>query len=429
MTSWTVNVYVSASASAAEKDRVGRWCSALSNVSTCKGFAARTIDAGSLSPEVIESGDVHVLWWGEAMARSMAIEFSDLCDEHLRPGLVVAEGEHPEMTATSVIVQSANESIDASAARIHGMLARQVDIRRLQHELSLSMRCTGGLRGEITRMHDELQLAAMVQQEFLPRELPDVHGVRFAAMWQPASYVSGDIYDVCRLDEDHVSLFLADAVGHGVPAALLTMVICRSLPTREVVAGRTRIVPPSEALARLNAEMIRRQGRTTRFATAVYGVLNCRTRVLKLAGAGHPAPLIFRRDGRSESLETPGGLLGVFEGESFDHIEVQLNVDDRLVMFSDGFEVAFPNGKPGLRPGGERQALPSRQYLEEFERLRAESDPKLAMEAMREAVSRQQGSLHQIDDLTLLCTDVGMPVQCEPVQGPSPREAVTSRGS
>lgn len=297
-------------------------------------------------------------------------------------------------------------------------MLRQGEIDRLRHELAISTRCTGGLRGEISRMHDELQLAAMVQQEFLPRELPEVLGVRFAALWQPASYVSGDIYDVIRLDDEHVGLFLADAVGHGVPAALLTMVICRSLPTREVKDGHARIVPPSEALARLNTEMIRRQGRTTRFATAVYGVLNCRSRVLTLAGAGHPVPFVLRADGRTDALETPGGLLGVFAEESFEQIEIELGVCDRLVMYSDGFEVAFPDGKTE----GSSSKLPTRRYLEEFERLRLESDPQRAIEVIRETVGRQQGSLHQVDDLTLLCTDIGP----TPVRFDSARESVAA---
>jgi hypothetical protein len=132
---------------------------------------------------------------------------------------------------------------EAVFAAIEGLFHAGTEAKQLRAELSLSQRCSGGLEGEILRMHEELQLAAMIQRELLPRELPEVHGVTFGTLWRPANYVSGDIFDVCRLDEDHVGVFLTDAVGHGVPAALMTMVISRSLMMREPVGDSYRISP------------------------------------------------------------------------------------------------------------------------------------------------------------------------------------------
>ena len=51
--------------------------------------------------------------------------------------------------------------------------------------------------------------------------------MQFHTLFRPASHVSGDLYDVMRLDEDHIGFYMADAVGHGMPAALLTMFIKR----------------------------------------------------------------------------------------------------------------------------------------------------------------------------------------------------------
>jgi sigma-B regulation protein RsbU (phosphoserine phosphatase) len=52
----------------------------------------------------------------------------------------------------------------------------------------------------------------------------------FGVLYRPAGYVSGDIYNVAKARRPHTGFFIADAVGHGVPAALLTMIISRSLP-------------------------------------------------------------------------------------------------------------------------------------------------------------------------------------------------------
>ena len=288
---------------------------------------------------------------------------------------------------------------------LHITSQRQQTIRRLRHELSIAQRFQGGLRGEINRMHDELQLAAMVQQEFLPRELPLVHNVMFGALWRPANYVSGDIYDISRLDEDHVGIFIADAVGHGVPAALMTMVIARSLPTKEVTGNSYRIVPPGEALARLNTEMIRRQGEVTRFATAIYAVLNCRSRELTIAGAGHPPPFHVSSDQILRPIETDGGLLGVFEEEHFEELQIELNVDDRLLFYSDGFEVAFPDDESPRT--GDATRLPTKRYLDQFEALLAQHTPEEMVLEMARQLDNQPGSLHQIDDLTLICLQAG----------------------
>jgi serine phosphatase RsbU (regulator of sigma subunit) len=288
-------------------------------------------------------------------------------------------------------------------ATLEGMLHRQREVTRLRHEVSLAQRFQGGLKGEIARMHEELQLAAMVQREFLPRELPDLYGVEFAALWRPAHYVSGDIYDIVRLDDDHVGVFLADAVGHGVPAALMTMIICRSLTTKIITGNTYRIVEPSEVLAKLNRDMIRRQGRTTRFATAAYAVVNCRSRLMRFAGAGHPPPLLLSADDAPRLLETSGGLLGVFEDEVYEQIEIELAVGDRLLLHSDGFEQAFPAPKAD----NYEQRLPTARYREEFERLGEYTTPQEMINAISRRLDDQRGSLHQVDDLTLICMYAG----------------------
>lgn len=306
-------------------------------------------------------------------------------------------------------------------ATLNGMLHRQHEVERLRQEVALAHRFQGGLKGEIARMHEELQLAAMVQREFLPRELPNLYGVEFAALWRPAHYVSGDIYDVARLDDDHVGIFIADAVGHGVPAALMTMIICRSLTTKIITGNTYRIIEPSEVLTRLNRDMIRRQGRTTRFATAAYGIVNCRSRIMRFAGAGHPPPLLIRADGSSRLLETSGGLLGVFEDESYEQIDVELAVNDRFLLHSDGFEQAFPSPKADSY----EQRLPTERYRQEFQRLIEQSTPKEMIGAIGRRLDDQRGSLHQVDDLTLICMRAGPLVASEPAKDASGKQTAS----
>lgn len=326
----------------------------------------------------------------------------DAAEDLRKPVLMLVEGAlGTRANAKAGAVESIHAPDATIAAVLRGMLARQHEVARLERELAIAARFTGGLRGEISRMQEELQMAAQVQREFLPSIFPEVGAVRIAAFWRPASYVSGDIYDVARLDERHVGIFIADAVGHGVPAALLTMVICRGLPGKEVGNGTYRIIPPGEALARVNTEMITHQGSTTRFATAVYCIINTHDGTATLSGAGHPSPVVLRADGTMELINSAGGLMGVFAGEQYQDTSFTLHPGDRLLLFSDGFEQAFPGD-----PSGSRHArLPSQRYLDEFmAAANAESSEKFVDQIGRR-VDMQFGSVRQADDITLLVVE------------------------
>ena len=91
---------------------------------------------------------------------------------------------------------------------------------------------TDGLAHDI---REQLEMAGRVQRNFLPAALPESERFRFAALFKPADWVSGDIYDATRLDETHIGFYIADAVGHSVPAALLTIFIKQATDRKSVV--------------------------------------------------------------------------------------------------------------------------------------------------------------------------------------------------
>ncbi|MHC4208251.1 MAG: PP2C family protein-serine/threonine phosphatase [Planctomycetota bacterium] len=339
-----------------------------------------------------------------------------LLEERHIPVLALLD-ENPEPLGVfehaAVLVEARATPGAVLCARLHGMLHRQREINRLSGELTVARASHVGLGDEVARMHEELQLAAHAQRELLPEALPTMHGVTTAALWRPAQYVSGDIYDVIRLDDDHLGVFLADAVGHGVSAALMTMVICQSLTTRVADGSSSRILDPADVLNRLNQQMLRQRLHPSRFATAIYAVIDCQRRRATVAAAGHPPPLLVHEGGGVDPLTAGGGLLGVFEDEVYDQVEVDLAVDDRLLLYTDGFEQAFPQEGRGAPRG-----RPTTRYRQEFQELCAESSPQDMMETIALRLDAQTGSLHQIDDLTLLCTHAGPLAQQEQVSGP-----------
>lgn len=277
---------------------------------------------------------------------------------------------------------------------LRGVVACAPTLRDARRELSLLNRFVGSMRNELEERNEELQLAALVQRDFLPLAVPELHGVRIATFYRPLAQVSGDVYHVEQLDDDRLSIFLADAVGHGIPAALLGMAVCRSLETTERVHGQLRLLGPGETLARANTRLAEHQRATTRFATAIAGVLDCRTRKLRLAVAGHPPAILLRPGQAPRQIECDGGLLGIFPEEVYNEIELDLEPNDKILFYSDGFEQAFTD-----------DGTPS--HVKEFGNMTEISDPDAVVQEIASRIDAQLGSLHQADDLTLLCISVG----------------------
>jgi serine phosphatase RsbU (regulator of sigma subunit) len=245
------------------------------------------------------------------------------------------------------------------------------------------------------RIDEEMRLAARLQQDFLPKSLPQIGPVHFTTLFRPAGYVSGDLYDVMRLDETHIGFYMADAVGHGMPAALLTMFIKNALVTKEINPAGYRLLPPSETMSHLNEALVGQNLSYATFATAIYGHINTQTLEVSLARGGHPNPIILRADGTTETVPADGSLLGIFEGEKFTQATTKLNVGDRLMIFSDGIEVAFADDKE-LDTDRWRREIEQRRHLTSHELI----------ESLEQHLDNSSGSLSPKDDLTIILVDV-----------------------
>jgi serine phosphatase RsbU (regulator of sigma subunit) len=267
-------------------------------------------------------------------------------------------------------------------------------IRGLELELNMLRRRDEALHFYMQRMDDEMRLAAKLQQDFLPKSLPQVGRVHFHTMFRPAGYVSGDLYDVMRLDETHVGFFICDAVGHGMPAALLTMFIKRALVTKEVGPLGYRLLEPSQTIARINDALVEQNLSHATYATALYGVVNTQTLEMRLARGGHPLPGLLRDDGSLELLKSEGALLGIFPDEPFGQTRVQLRHGDRLLVYSDGVEIGLGGSDVDTHRWQEevqrRHTLPSQQLISE----------------LSEEMDRQAGSLQPKDDVTIILMEV-----------------------
>ena len=256
----------------------------------------------------------------------------------------------PSKTSFSMVSSMESISIDELWAKISANLAyrkkssgmttkplvpRKYVLRIHRNKLAEQLSMTKSLADNLA---EQLRLAGLVQQDFLPTQLPNTDEVQWASIFMPAEWVSGDIYDMVRIDEQHVGFYVADVVGHGMPAALLTIFLKQALVMRETYEKNYRIFPPTEVIKNLNIRMAAQKLSGYQFATCCYCLFNTKTLQLTYARAGHPYPILIRPGQQPEQLQIRGSLLGVFEQAEYTQQTVQLQPGDKLFVYSDGAE-------------------------------------------------------------------------------------------
>ncbi len=289
---------------------------------------------------------------------------------------------------------------DISADELWGRLATikhyQPLLRHVEDQVAVMQRLGKKLNQHFVEVDQELRLASRLQRDFLPRRLPELADLRFAALYRPATWVSGDVYDVRRLDESHLGFYLADAVGHGVAAGLLTMFIRQSITGKHIGADGYRIESPESVLTDLNVQLAQQELPNCQFVTACYGVVDVRTHAVRIARGGHPHPIHVTSRGAFDEVRTVGGLLGVFPDETFPEIEISLEPGDKLVLYSDGLEDILL--EPRTRAS---ETVQLTSHFQDMLRLPSEE----CVSALAAFMDRSEGSLEPADDQTCLIVE------------------------
>jgi sigma-B regulation protein RsbU (phosphoserine phosphatase) len=297
-------------------------------------------------------------------------------DVHL-PVLLVLDDPSPSARLAGLEAGAdANLLRPFAAAELRAQVRAFLHVRDMQEHLAERsaevQRINKRLRQAYAQIDHELELARRLQESFLPQKLPQVPLARFAVHSLLCGQVGGDFYDVFRLDEHHVGLYVADAMGHGVPASLLTIFIKKGVRAKEVFGQQYRLVPPGEVLQRLNKDLITQPLPDTPFITMVYVLFNHRDGTVRFSRAGHPYPLHVPREGALQPWQGEGLLLGVFEAQFSDRTH-QLVPGDKVLLYSDGVDgVRFEDRPPGtqslLACAERHRALPIQPFVERLAR-------------------------------------------------------------
>lgn len=237
----------------------------------------------------------------------------------------------PVKNEFSILADNLNHMAESMQENVERLERRENEIQGYSNELErLVSRRTTELKRTFESIKQDLKIARSIQQNDLRRLHSRYGALHFHWKYYPLDEVGGDIFDICELSPGRVRVFLADATGHGVQAALVTMVI------REVYEDLKRIVlDPSELMNVLNHNFHERFLELSLFFTCVVIDIDTDTCILRYSMAGHPSPFLIQNSD-VEILHTPGMAMGVNPDTEYTSKTVNFTPGSRLVLFTDG---------------------------------------------------------------------------------------------
>jgi sigma-B regulation protein RsbU (phosphoserine phosphatase) len=196
------------------------------------------------------------------------------------------------------------------------------------------------LRQEVQIQRDqlkhELEVVSEVQRRLLPKRLPKIEGLNLAVHYETSRYAGGDYYDIIEISDSLLGFMVADAEGHGTPAAVLMAMTCSLLHSY----GKPP-TDPAGVLTHINRVLCKVADPS--FVTALYAVYDAHQRTLRFAQAGHPPPMIFRQ-AENKSFVLAGKAVYPMGISPYDHVpveETRLGSGDRVLFYTDGVTERF----------------------------------------------------------------------------------------
>ncbi len=232
----------------------------------------------------------------------------------------------------------------------------EADLRALNEKLEQRVaERTRELWAKNAVMEEDLGMARELQMAFLPHHFPTLprgaepaeSAVKFCSIFHPSSSVSGDLFNVVRVSDTAVGIFICDVMGHGVRAALVTAMMRALEEQLDELAD-----DPGALLTEMNRALrgVLRQLGTTLFTTACYFIVDVGNGRITFANAGHPSPLLVHgADCEVEPItarRTGGPALGLFEDVQYSTQELPVAAGDLILAFTDGlFEAENANSE------------------------------------------------------------------------------------
>ncbi|MEJ2545479.1 MAG: PP2C family protein-serine/threonine phosphatase [Calditrichaceae bacterium] len=234
---------------------------------------------------------------------------------------------------------------DIATLKKHGLSRILHKIKEQHHTLELQKE---HLESALNNIEKNLNAAREAQMSLLPKDLLGIPDVEFSARFYPSQYVSGDIYNVFRLDESNFGVYHIDVSGHGVASALFSVSLSQMLNTtvtkQNILKIATpdppyyKISSPDKVIATLDED--RSFERHGMYFTMIYMIVNVKTKKVKFTRAGHNYPIVIRADKSIEIFKAGSIPIGWDLPRNDEVVELDVQSGDRIFLYSDGIHEA-----------------------------------------------------------------------------------------
>lgn len=200
---------------------------------------------------------------------------------------------------------------------------------------------TSQLKQMNRKLLDDLEYARDIQKSMLPSVLPEITGLTFSTFYYPAERLSGDFYNIYKVDEQYLGMYMCDVSGHGVPAAMLTVFLKQCIENRlEADKSNGRVSTPSEMLQSVYDSFNNTNFKDEVYIVLIYALFDIRNYNMTYSSAGmNVAPLILKKDGSVAELPVNGfpiiKLKNIFDVHYKDDFVV-LEQGDKILFYTDG---------------------------------------------------------------------------------------------
>lgn len=233
-------------------------------------------------------------------------------------------------------------------AELKAKLAAAKRILNLERSLEEKNAKLQDMYKELTHAQDmlnkDIAAAAWIQQSLLPNSSM-VYGFRFDSLFMPCKVIGGDIFNYFPVDRYHLAFYSLDVSGHGIPAAMLSVTVNKTITSMPFHEARffacsdgaefSRSISPSSMANELNL-LFQRTETVEQYFTMVYGIVDRRNGNIILTQAGHPYPILIPDQGEARLLGSGGLPVGLLPDAEFTEDLYRIDPGDRLFLYSDG---------------------------------------------------------------------------------------------
>ena len=233
---------------------------------------------------------------------------------------------------------------------------------------------------------NELDIAKRIQESFLPKKLPEAHGLVLAPAMFAAKQVGGDLYDFIELSDGRLGVMIGDVSGKGVPASLFM-----AMTTGAFRFFATEDLSPDEVLKKLNNKLAR-ESSTNLFVTMFYAIFDNAKKEVVYGNGGHLPVLYLAAGKKAVFLDVKDGMpLGLMEGE-YSGNRINYSSGDIFVFYTDGITEAMNS----------RRDMYGKERLAEVVYRNKSLDPKELLAAIEKDVRKFEPKSTQHDDMTII---------------------------